>query len=756
MAADEALSPLAPEDTGRLTAFARACKAAARAVVLYPPSHPAIATTLGRIVSSTAPPALTSPLKISVLPNALLLDGRAPARPDETIAELAALLHDHLIGEITVHPGGDIEAWRSFLLLLGRSSGDVRADGGISRLWTTIGGRHLELREIDYSEVLRDRAGGQAAVWERVIASWLQSDARDLDEEEIRMLLGIAGDPRQFQELVAELDAQATSSNAGVSAKTAALVRMLRGIAEAVARTAPDQLEPTLRNMAMAVGRLSPDVMLEMLSQGSAAGGEGQRVVGEVVRRMSDQTIATFVAHNVIEEGTSTDRLAQAFHALVPDEIHRHRLLALAHDEVASSPLGRAAGFDSLWTNVSEMLTSYSDSSFVSDEYGRELSGARTQAIEVERVSDDPPDRINAWLATVAISEVRALDLTLLLDLLRIEQDAVRWRDLMRPIVAQIEDQLLVGDFEAAQQLATVLATETGPSGTSGRKSSAARAIEQLASGPMMRHIVSHLAIIDEAQFGRVKELCLAIGNVLVGPLAEALSTEERGRTRERLTALLIAFGATGRQTVERLKGSSNPAVRRTAIYLLREFGGKDALPDLTMLLDDSESQVQREALRAILDIGTDAAYSVLQRALVSGTAQSREAIMRSIALLRDERATPLFAYIVGHVDHRGPLLPIYLTAIESLGALHDPAGVQALKDALHRGEWWAPRRTARLRAAAADALARVATPEAISVLREAAESPSRGVRSAAKPQLARAERGARVAAEHPLRPPTV
>ena len=146
MAADEALSPLAPEDTGRLTAFARACKAAARAVVLYPPSHPAIATTLGRIVSSTAPPALTSPLKISVLPNALLLDGRAPARPDEAIAELAALLHDHLIGEITVHPGGDIEAWRSFLLLLGRSSGDVRADGGISRLWTTSYGAVLLLK----------------------------------------------------------------------------------------------------------------------------------------------------------------------------------------------------------------------------------------------------------------------------------------------------------------------------------------------------------------------------------------------------------------------------------------------------------------------------------------------------------------------------------------------------------------------------------------------------------------------------------
>ena len=60
---------------------------------------------------------------------------------------------------------------------------------------------------------------------------------------------------------------------------------------EAVARTAPDQLEPILRNMAMAVGWLSPDVMLEMLSQRSTAGAEGQRVVGEVVRRMSDPTI---------------------------------------------------------------------------------------------------------------------------------------------------------------------------------------------------------------------------------------------------------------------------------------------------------------------------------------------------------------------------------------------------------------------------------------------------------------------------------
>src|SRR5206468_4771828 len=131
-----------------------------------------------------------------------------------------------------------------------------------------------------------------------------------------------------------------------------------------------------------------------------------------------------------------------------------------------------------------------------------------------------------------------------------------------------------------------------------------------------------------------------------------------------------------------RLKNSPNPAVRRTAIYLLREFGGSEALPDLTALLSDHEQQVQREAVRAILNIGTDAAYEVLQQALATGTAQSREAIMQAIGLVRDESATPLFVYILGHVDHRGPLAPVYLRALESLGTLRDPEAIGPLKAA--------------------------------------------------------------------------
>jgi HEAT repeat protein len=184
------------------------------------------------------------------------------------------------------------------------------------------------------------------------------------------------------------------------------------------------------------------------------------------------------------------------------------------------------------------------------------------------------------------------------------------------------------------------------------------------------------------------------------------------------------------------LIGSPNAAVRRTAIYLVREFGGSDALPDLTELLDDNEPQVQREAVRAILNIGTEQSYRVLETALASGTDNSREAIMQAVIGLRDERAIPLFAYIIQHVSHRGPLVEVYLRAIESLGALRDPEGVAPLREALYRGEWWAPRRTRVLRSAAAEALARIGTPEAEDVLNEAVSNGSRGVRTIVRPQL--------------------
>lgn len=731
-------APLAADLTQRLTDFARACKGATRAVLLYPDGHPAIRAALDRLVEAARRGTGGGPLTITVLPKALAIDGREAARPDPAVRELAALLHEHLVGELRIVEAADPGAWRTFLLLLGRSTEDLLANGGIGRLWATSGGQHLQLREIDYAEVLRERQSGSAAAWSAIVAHCLAGDAVDLDETTLRTLVTIAADPARLLDLTRQIDEEV--ADRGVRAQAQALSRLLTELARAVTVLEPERLDLVLRNAAAAAGSLSPDVMLELLGgRPQEPAGGSLDVVGEVVDRMSDATVASFVANSVVAEGGATARLAEAFKALVPEEERRTGILAMASAEVAETPLGREAGFQDLWERTSDMLLSYRDEPFVSVEYARELSRARTQAIEVECSGDDPPDRIAAWLATVTDAAIRHYDLQLLLDLLRIEDDPDRWHEIVEPAVAHVTDLVLLGDLESAVLLVQALATEAGVAGRAARRPIAVAALERLAAGPLMGYLVGHLRTIDDGGFGHARELCHALGSATIRPLAEALVSASQGLAFRRLTELLVSFGSRGRDVIEQLKSSPNPSVRRTAIHLLREFGGRDALPELAPLLDDAEPHVQREAVRAIIRIGTDEAYALLVGALASGSGRSRDAILGTLGSMRDERAVPLFRYLLQNRAYRRTLRPVYEASIEGLGALGGDEALDALKAVLYDGEWWAPLRTAAIRATAAGALRRIGSSDALAILEAAAASGSRGVRAAARQQLAHA-----------------
>jgi hypothetical protein len=730
--------PLSALVAARVTEFARACKAGARAVALYPAGHPAVTASLGRVVDAAGRATERGPLTLAVLPGALIVDDRAPARPDAAIGELAALLHEHLIGELCLLSGGDADAWSAFLRLLATPSPELRAAGGIGRLWGASGYGHVRLREVDYAEVLREREEGIAAAWDTILRNCLEGDAVGLDADAIRALLEIAQDEERLARLVADLDARAGAAGGG-RPTVDALLHLLRRIAEAALAQAPDRIDAMLANMAAASAQLSADVMLGVLAHRYDAPAPGSlNVVDAVATRMTDGSASGFVARSILAEGGATERLAEAFQALVPDADRRQRLLGMARDEVAAGPLGGDDSFPDLWQRATDLLTSYRDEPFVSEAYAAELSGARRHAEDVDRIDDDPPDRVAGWLSTVGDSSIRARDVDLLLDLLRLEVDPDRWRDLLDPVQAHLEDLVLLGDFEAAIPLAAALSSRAGAEGDDARRAAAGDVLDRLGRGPLMTHLVAHLRTVDDDGFDAAGRLVATIGPRLIPPLAEALAIEERGRAFRRLTDLLVRFGSAGRAAADELKSSANPAVRRTAIYLLREFGGTDALPELAALLDDAEPNVQRDAVRALALIGTEEAYATLQQALASGTPRQREAIVGALGSMRDERAVPLFCHMVASDSYRRRMPSAYLAAVDGLAALGGRESVAALRQALHQGDWWSPLRTRTLRRAVAGALARIGTPDASDALKAASVTGSPGVRAVARELLAR------------------
>lgn len=740
----QAPDPLSPDAASRLAEFARACKAATRIVSLYPESHPAIQSALVRIADTAKQAIQNGPFSITVLPDALLVGGRGLAKPDPAATELAALLHLQLIGEMTLMNSMEGHEWHTFLSLLSKTPEDARAMGGVTKAWVASGNKAIALTEIDYAEVLRERAGGgESASWDRIMATLNEEKQDDggILQTPMASMLALADDPGRLADFADKLQAAGKAGGDDANQQRKSLLELMHGLANYAAERKPDELDAVLNNMAGAAAQMSPEMLLSLMTDPPplSSGGVGTKrmdLAGELQSRLTDEMVTKFLVDNVVKDRGASGRLAAAFQTLIPDPARQQSILAAAAEQ-AQAMFGQDPGFESVWNTSTEMLTSYSDSQYVSDDYARELTSARSQPVDVEKSGDDPPARIRHWLSTVGDDEIRGLDQRLLLDLLTIESRDDVWAGMLDVAITSIDQLVLVGDLNLASQLVDCI-VDISRDESSPFVTLAAAGVTRLVEGSVARHLAHFLRQATDAEVALANKICKTIGPALVEPLADALAAEDNARTVRRLRDILIGFGPAARRYADELRSSANPAVRRAAVDLLRALGGEAALPDLRGLLDDADPAVQREALRAIVQIGTNEAYHVLENALETGKQHTRDAILQALGALRDERAAPLFVYILNHSEHSGPAEAEYVAAIESLGRVAvDERSVSTLKKILDRGEWYAPNRTARIRAAAARALRAMGSSSAERVLNEAAANGSGGVKRAAKAALA-------------------
>jgi hypothetical protein len=739
--------PLSPELSGRLAEFAKACKAAARIVSMYPATHPAIQSALARIGEATRQATQDGPFTITVLPDALLVDGRRLAKPEPAAAELASLLHQQLVRELTLFERLDNSGWHTFLTLLSRNTDDARALGGVKKAWDETGNKAIALTEIDYADIMRERSGsGEGASWDRIMTALgsgsLGGGSLGADGEQPAMdtMLDLAEDSARLAQFAQKLQDVGRASGDDSIQQRKSLLELMHGLANYTAERRPQALDAVLDRMAGAAAQMPPDMLLTLITDpppvAAASGAARMNLSGELQSRLTDEMLTKFLVDNIVKDRGATGRLATVFQTLVPDASKQQEIMTAASAQAAAM-FKDDPQFESVWTSSTEMLMSYSDEKFVSEAYARELTTAQMQAVDIEKVGDDPPVRIRAWLSTMSDDEVRALDQSLLLDLLRIETRPDAWSGVLDTALTSIDQLVLVGDLMRASRLLDAIVATAGDSASPFRAAAEA-GVTKLVQGPMVRHLSLCLHKATDGEFDVAKKMCLAIGPALVKPMSDALMAENNARTVRRLRDILISFGAAAREYANELKSSRNPAVRRAAIDLLRALGGDAALPDLRVMLDDTDAQVQREALRAILQIGTAEAYQALERALKSGAAHTRDAIMQALGAFRDEKAAPLFLYILSRGDYKGVHEGLYTQTIESLGKVAtDERSASTLKAILYRGDWWARGRTQRIRSAAARALRSMGTPGADRALEEAARSGPRAVRKIARAVLA-------------------
>jgi hypothetical protein len=147
------------------------------------------------------------------------------------------------------------------------------------------------------------------------------------------------------------------------------------------------------------------------------------------VRRLAatfdDAQVARLLATAMALDGHASDRLATIFNTIAPDEDRKRRVLGLARNLLSETDFGKSPQFKTLWASAEELLIDYNEKPFVSDMYRASLDGVTGQAERMAAV--DLPPEMPEW-GRLGQDNIRSLSVTLLIDLLTLEQDETRVR----------------------------------------------------------------------------------------------------------------------------------------------------------------------------------------------------------------------------------------------------------------------------------------------------------------------------------------
>ena len=730
--------PLAPDAAGHLAEFARACKAAARAVSLYPGSASrhrrlAVAARAGDDEADRR----RARSRSRFVSNRLLLDGALSPAPDPAIAELADLLHRHLDRR------ADGQRRRRRRVLAHAAPAAGAQPGGSPRRRRhrqAVGdGRRTEPR--DRRDRLRRGAAREAGA---------RRDHRpdhrggDRGPAAPARRCGDAGAPRHRRRSGQARAADARSSRAATARSPQGVERPDGGPPQHPPRPGrvrrPHQPGAARHHASKQFGtRRAAPVGSRRCSRCSAQRKRPEAMAGTstwssaIIERMSDGSVAALRRRlgrrraRRRPNGSPTRSRPSCPSSTGSASCWRSRETG---GRARPSSAQQAEQFKELWRGVEKMLTSYTDARSSRTTTRASCRSARTRAVDVERIERRPAGA-DRGLAGDGQRRGPAQP-----------RSAPAHRPAARSRTTRRAGATSPTDGRHARRRPRARRPLRSGAGCSPKRSiGRAHPSHRPNASRTPRAALERFAprLDDEARRGAPARgratrrtsgssaLCHAIGTVdhraarrsalgRAGRAVAPAAARHPGRVRRRRA----------REAVQPLMNAPNWEVRRTAAFLLREFGGAEGLKELVPLLTDTEPLVQREAIQGLMLNGTrrsgrDPAERADERQR-AGRARRCSARCWRCATSAPRRSSATSSGTL----NRGRFPQLYLGAIEALGSFggagrgRGPEGRRCTQ-----GDWWAPLRTRRTARRGGDALRRIGTPQAH-------RRPARSVRHAA------------------------
>jgi HEAT repeat protein len=726
-------SQLSPELTRSLLQLARALLAATRNWMLYPPEHPAIDSSVARLRDAIRESSSGAPFLIGITPETLLIEGIAADAPQSAIAEVAAFLHDRDLLALTF--AGDVpsKAIRGLLRVLSLEPDERRQRGGPAQVWQTDGHPSIVLEQIDYEKVLARDEGRvpepakRDDLWRSIVVAIAGGHGPALDERTQQRLLAIADSPVDIGALAGAVLApkHTVDGSPMITSQAAAVLAAFRHLSSIVGVMAPERLPAVMNNLAAAAVQLDPHVMMQVM-QAEDSSPSGIAVVKGLAGAFDDAKVAQLLATALAIDGTASDRLATIFNTIAPDEDRKRRVLTLTRSMLRETDFGKSGQFHALWTSMEALLVSYDDKPFVSDSYRSALDGV---AVRADRMaSADLPPELPEWIETLGQRSVRSLSVIMLIDLLTIEPDPDRVRQIADDMETLAEDLVMAGAYNDALMVTATLAERAATSGSVGREA-CRQALNQLGESPAMRETAALIGDVDADLWPSLQAMIRAIGPSSVESLKPVLVSEHDTVATARAEDLIVEFKNAAATRLASLAADPRWFVQRRAARLLGRIGAAEAVPLLQPLLRGGDARVAREAISALSAIPDPSASRAMQTVLRASTGEVRRAVIDVMAAERDPRVVPMLVRIIEESNQLGTDHEVVIEMIRALGRVGSEEAVPALVGVARRRAWFGRRKLRALKEGSIEALLQVGGPRADTAIREVSLSGDRMLR---------------------------
>lgn len=699
---------LSPELTRQAIALARAMAAAVRNWGLYPPEHPAVAASVGRLGDALRDTTQGAAFGFGVTPGTLLVAG-LPLPEETPVVETARLLHGHDILQISFMGEVAAPTLHALLKLLTTSADALRQAGGPEAAWSASGSPSVLIQQIDYEKLLEDRDVERPLerrddVW-RSLVNAITQGRQEFDEAQQQRLLEISHSAFDIGELATDVIEPKRNLDGSplITTQAATVLAVFRHLTGVVTVMEPDRLPDVMRNVASATAVLDPNVVLQMMQMDE--GVHDTPVLAKIASSFDDDKVANLLATALARDGKATARLAQVFDTIAPDESRKRRVLNMAQSMLSEHDFGKSGQFRAVWASMETLLLSYDETPYVSAGYQATLEGAGARG-EMLAARDLPPE-LPEWVASLEQDNVRALSVRLISDLLRLEENADRAADITRDMASLVGDLLMAGDFDNTLIVLRELREAAG------RKLAAAAARAALTSAgesAAFREAASLVPDLDESAMTAFAQCCEIIGPVTIRALYPLLQAEHETPGSKRARAIVERFGAPAAAHLAALADDPRWFVQRNAAILLGGTHSADAVPPLQALLRRSDPRVLRQVVSALAGIDDPAASRALQTALRAATGDNRLAVVQALVAERDARVVPMLNRILAESDPFGEDHHVVLDALDAARQLADDRAVGAISAVMQRRKLFAGKKARAFKASAIQALVAIDT----------------------------------------------